>query len=243
MQVWAGEDGPTGGGDSGTCGGDATSICGLYGTVLWYAADMGLRAQHSFKQYQRQDLVGGRYSLVGMPHDNEYLGETDPVTLHADFWVNFLWKRLMGLTVLSTSVLGGQVNPVHPSTRQTVRGYAHCGSAPSPFSPHRLAARGGAPPLTVLLVNLDNGNTSTDVTIDGATSTTSWTISPAAGAFGVAALLNGEPLPRTIKDGEVISEVPVAGVKAAGGKLSLPPISVTFTTVEGMPTPPECSAQ
>jgi len=96
-QIWAGEDGPTGGGDSGTCGSDDTSICGLYGTVLWYADDMALRAQHSFKQYlprictryaiqslqitpdsgsicdrfvarsryQRQDLVGGRYSLVG----------------------------------------------------------------------------------------------------------------------------------------------------------------------------------
>ena len=238
-QVWAGEDGPTGGGDSGTCGSDADSICGLYGTVLWYAADMGLRAQHSFKQYQRQDLVGGRYSLVGMPHDNEFLSEADAVTLHADFWVNFLWKRLMGPTVLNTSVSGGDADP--ESDGPSVRGYAHCGTAPSPFRPN---ATGGAPPLTVLLVNLDNSNTSTEVTIDGAASLVSWTISPATGKgggpFGARALLNGKLLPRVIADGEVIGRVPVAGVQTVGGKLSLPPISVTFAMVEGLPTPPEC---
>jgi hypothetical protein len=34
-QVWAGENGPTGGGDDGTCGPNAT--CGLYATTMWYA--------------------------------------------------------------------------------------------------------------------------------------------------------------------------------------------------------------
>ena len=34
-QLWAGENGPTGGGDDGTCG--AHSVCGLYASVMWYA--------------------------------------------------------------------------------------------------------------------------------------------------------------------------------------------------------------
>ena len=35
-------------------------------------------------------------TATGMPHDNEFLGKKDAVTLHADFWINFMWKRLMG---------------------------------------------------------------------------------------------------------------------------------------------------
>ena len=39
-----------------------------------YANDLGLRATIGFQQYQRQDLIGGRYGLMGIPHDNEKLG-------------------------------------------------------------------------------------------------------------------------------------------------------------------------
>ena len=81
-QIWAGEDGPIGGGEDGTCGGEAGrggSACGTYATVLWYANDLGSRALHGFSQYQRQDLLGGRYGLLGIPHDNEALGERDAV--------------------------------------------------------------------------------------------------------------------------------------------------------------------
>ena len=45
---------------------------------------MSLRAKHGFSQYQRQDLIGGRYSLIGIQHDNEALNETSPVQLHPD---------------------------------------------------------------------------------------------------------------------------------------------------------------
>eukprot|EP00041_Stephanoeca_diplocostata_P013955 m.249823 g.249823 ORF g.249823 m.249823 type:complete len:191 (-) comp19529_c0_seq2:954-1526(-) len=96
-QIWAGEDGPTGGGEDGTCG--AASACGTYATVPWYADDLGIRAKHGFAQWQRQDLIGGRYGLLSIPHDNEFLGPDDPVGIHPDFWVNFLWKRLMGTVV------------------------------------------------------------------------------------------------------------------------------------------------
>ena len=56
-QIWAGEDGPVGGGDDGTCGG-ASSICGLYASAFWYADDLCNRALRGFVQYQRQDLFG-----------------------------------------------------------------------------------------------------------------------------------------------------------------------------------------
>jgi hypothetical protein len=36
-QLWAGENGPIGGGDDGTCG--ANSVCGLYATAMWYGDD------------------------------------------------------------------------------------------------------------------------------------------------------------------------------------------------------------
>ena len=47
-QVWAGEDGPIGGGNDGTCG--EASVCGTYASSLWYADDMALRASHGFTQ-------------------------------------------------------------------------------------------------------------------------------------------------------------------------------------------------
>ena len=249
-EVWAGEDGPTGGGDSGACGSDETSICGLYGSILWYASDMGLRAQHGFTQYQRQDLVrhrtdgrattdalstehcwqvGGRYSLVGMGHDNEFLEERDPgehiaqsqtsslalslththartractcdlhgavllppsllrpsqlslpavpaVTLHADFWVNFLWKRLVGPHVLNTTVTALVADP--EAGGESVRGYVHCGAAPSPFR-----ANGTGSALTAILINLDNLS-STELTIE---SGASWFTTGTAGPTDPAA--------------------------------------------------------
>ncbi len=58
-QIWAGENGPIGGGDDGTCG--KTTICGKWGSAVWYADDAALRAKHGFAQHNRQDLFGGAY--------------------------------------------------------------------------------------------------------------------------------------------------------------------------------------
>ena len=92
--------------------------------------------------------------------------------------VNFLWKRLMGSTVLDATIHTSdtghddETDDATASTTTTarwvvaesssVRGYAHCGVAPSPFRPPRdtgPAEAGAAPPLTLLLVNLDNSST------------------------------------------------------------------------------------
>ena len=92
-EVWAGEDGPIGGGDDGSCingGPKNDSACGLYATTLWYANDLGIRAKAGFAQYQRQDLLGGRYGLLSIPGDDQRLGSTDPVGIQPDFWINFM---------------------------------------------------------------------------------------------------------------------------------------------------------
>ena len=51
-EVWAGEDGPVGGGDDGTCNGGTpnSSVCGTFATVPWYANDLGVRATLGFRQ-------------------------------------------------------------------------------------------------------------------------------------------------------------------------------------------------
>ena len=209
------------------------SVCGLYGSVLWYADDLALRASRGFAQYQRQDLVGGRYSLVGVGHDNEaLLTPGAPVTLHADFWVNFLWKRLVGTGVLKATVVGGG---------RTVRGYAHCGQGPSRFAPGVMPEE----QVTFVLINLEN-STDAAVALDPAPSAyTAWTLGPtAAGAFGAGALLNGQELPATVADGATIDEIPVPGVGregSAAATVTLPPISVTFVMANGLAPGWKCS--
>ena len=183
-EVWAGEDGPIGGGDDGTCingGAKNNSACGLYATTLWYANDLGIRAKAGFSQYvppspipscisptlatpsphhlssfgsslqwhgtvscglspavwcpfgpvsceqsrrlsnfdlpffasryQRQDLVGGRYGLLSIPGDDQRLGRRDPVGIQPDFWINFMWKRVMGNGVLNVQRPSRSVGP------------------------------------------------------------------------------------------------------------------------------------
>lgn len=217
-EIWAGEDGPTGGGDSGDCGSPTTAICGLYGSILWYADDMGQRAAHGFQQYQRQDLVGGAYSLVTIPHDNEFLSAHDSVGLTADYWLNFLWKRTVGTGVLSTSVVGSK----------NVRAYAHCGSAPSPY---KIDHEG----VTAVLINLDN-TTSVPVTINGANHMQAWTLSPTldGGAFGKEVMLNDKLLPRQISDAMPFTVISVPPRRVDGSSITLPPISVSFVAIAGL---------
>ena len=230
-QLWAGEDGPAGGGESGTCGSDTVSACGLYATTLWYADEMALRATHGFKQYQRQDLVGGRYSLVGTLHDNQYEPVTASVVLHPDFWVNFLWKRIVGSSVLQATV--------SLSTPHTLRVYAHCGKPPSAF---RVSSDEWESSATFILINLDNSTdsqTSLNLTQAGVTSYERWTMSSASSGeklnpFGTEVFVNGLVMPFYISDGAPIHDVPVAGVKGEGGILKVPQLSISFVVVKGI---------
>ena len=52
-------------------------------------------------------------------------------------------------------------------------------------------------------------------------------------------ILNGKLLPAEITDG-TMPTMPAAGLRAEGGTLVLPPISVTFVLVEGLELPALC---
>ena len=81
-------------------------------------------------------MIGGRYSLLGIPHDNEALMHADPVSIHPDFWVAFFWKRLMGTAVLNATA-GAVLDP-------SIRAYAHCGMPPSMHLPPRRLGDGAS---------------------------------------------------------------------------------------------------
>lgn len=140
-QVWAGEDGPIGGGNDGTCG--ENSVCGTFASALWYADDLAKRAKYGFVQYQRQTLFGGAYGLTDTiaVHPQSALGLTEPVALRPGYWVNFLWKRVLGRNVLNAT-----------SSAPGVRAYAFTGTPPSKFAAPECAAAGA---VQLLLINLN----------------------------------------------------------------------------------------
>jgi len=226
-EVWAGENGPTGGGDDGTCGADAA--CGLFATTLWYADDMALRAAAGFAQYNRQSLWGGAYGLVNSESGAMALGRHDAVVLRPDFWVSFLWKRTLGRDVLAAT-----------SSSRTLRAYAFSGPPPSPHAAADACGAGaGGAAAQLLLLNLLNATVSVALPAPaGAPRFAAWSLVPApgagGGAFGTRAALNGATLPpavdvragdpHTFLDG--IVQPPVRGT-AAGG-VQLPPLSTTF---------------
>ena len=224
LVVWAGENGPKAGGEDGTCG--AASVCGAFGSALWYADELGRRAQWGYTQHQRQDLLGGRYGLVHIPHGNEALGPADPVALTPDFWVNFFWKRTMGRRAHNATALpagfGGGL----------VRAYAHRGPPSSPDAPPELRRR-PADAWSTVLINLSPNATFAVRLAEGAGAgaprVVSWTLTPEAGSgLAARALANGRPLPAGIADGAAIADVPVPGAVHVGAPLRLPPLSVTF---------------
>jgi hypothetical protein len=222
-QAWAGENGPDGGGDDGSCGGG--SVCGTYASALWYADELGLRAAHGYAQHQRHDFFGGAYGLTNSLTGAMALNATEPVALRPDFWVAFLWKRTVGAAVLNAT-----------SSAPGVRAYAHAGAPPSPWA----AAPCVGSPLQLVLVNLDNSSQATGVALPpapagaGAASFSAWSLTPTDGPFGTGAAINGQPAVATVDAAVVdpasflqgITAPATAGAVAAG--VSLAPLSVTF---------------
>lgn len=225
-EIWGGELGPHGGGNDGSC--LANAVCGNYASTMWYADDMAQRAKHGFTQYQRQDLFGGAYGLTNTVTGISALGPTEPIVIRPDYWINFLWKRTLGVSVYNAS--SGSVS---------VRAYAFAGTPPSPFA----AAECASSPLQLVLINLDN-TTSATVTLPpaplGATASqyAAWTLTALPdqpeGPFTRLTAINGEATPVTI-DTSVedpskylshITQPAVSGAVSDGA--SLPPISTTF---------------
>ena len=241
-QIWAGEDGPKGGGDDGTCGKD--SVCSTYASAVWYADDLANRAKHGFVQYQRQTLFGGSYGLTASatPHPQSALGAEEALLLRPGYYVNFLWKRLLGTRVLNAS-----------STNRYVRSYAFTGVPPSPYAPRECTEAGS---VQLLLLNLRN-HTSMSISFDflsfgSLMRYTAWTLEPpkgdsAAGGgrsalnpFASRARLNGKELPQSVDlepgapEPAFLREVGAgtSGTVATGAEL--PPLSITFVCTHAL---------
>jgi hypothetical protein len=201
-------------------------VCGTYGSTLWFADDMALRASRGFSQYNRQDLFGGEYGMTNSVSGAMALGTSEPLVLRPDYWVSWLLKRTLGGSVLAAS-----------SSDPFLRVYAYSGAPPSPFA---APACVGAP-LQLLLIHL--GGTQLTVSLPPVPapgpaygSYAAWTLAPAAtgGPFTLVAALNGAALP-TLVDASVVDPATfLSGITqtamtgAVGGGISLPPISTTF---------------
>ena len=220
-EYWAGENGPTGGGNDGTCGSD--TVCGLFASTLWYADDMSVRAKHGFSNYQRHDFFGGAYGLTNSMNGAMQLGPTDPVILRPDFWINFLWKRTIGTMVLNVT-----------SNSSTIRAYGYKGLPPSPFAATQCATSS----LQLLLINLDNSTSDTSVVLPPVGAQyAAWTLSALPnpnGPFTTLSAINNIPVavivdisksdPSKYLSG--ITEAPVVGNVVDG--ISISPLSTTF---------------
>ena len=223
-EIWSGENGPTGGGDDGTCGAD--TVCGTYASSLWYSDDMAQRAKHGFVQYQRQDLFGGAYGLTNSLTGAMALQHDDALSIRPDYWVAFLWKRTLGTFVLNAS-----------SSSADVRAYAFRGAPPSEYAAATYCGNGDAPQL--LLLHLGNVTSASAAvpSVDGYPNIASWTLAPTAtgGPFGTDATLNGgDPLPATIdvrvtNPASFLSMIPrPATIGVSSAALTLPPLSISF---------------
>ena len=214
-EIWAGEMGPIGGGDDGTCG--PLSVCGTYASAVWYADELALRASFNFSQFNRQDLFGGHYGLVDSVSGEMALSVTDPLVVRPDYWVNFLWKRTLGRQVFNAS-----------SSDPMVRAYAFSGAPTSPFaSPHCSASQ-------LLLINLhnDTGVSAVANGVGGATYA-AFSLTPSDGVFGGMTSLNNVALANQIDASVVdpktflqnITVAPITGRTADG--IVLAPASIT----------------
>lgn len=207
-EPWAGEMGPIGGGDDGSCG--AASVCGTFASAIYYADDAALRATHGYAQHNRQDLFGGHYGLVDSVTGAMALGATDPLVVTPDYWVAWLWKRTLGGSVFAAN-----------SSSPSVRAYAFRGSPPSPFAA-RAECGGAAAAAQLLLINA--GGTPATVALPPTAATfAAWALAPRGGdAFATEAELNGAPLPTTL-DAAVNDPAPVLGF------IGVPPVSGAVT--------------
>ncbi len=209
-EAWAGEMGPIGGGDDGTCGPNST--CGTFASALWYADDAGMRARAGYAQHQRQDLFGGHYGLVASASGAMALDAAERVLIAPDYWVAWLFKRTMGTGVLTAT-----------ASAPSVRAYAFAGKPPSPFAARAHCGGAGLPQL--LILNADKG--AADVALPaapGARAFAAWVLAPAGGdPFALAATLNGAPLALAI---DVEQQSPAQFL----GFINQPPVNGTLAT-------------
>jgi heparanase 1 len=227
-QIWAGEDGPIGGGNSGTCG--SNSICSTYASSVWYADDLANRALHGFSQYQRQAFVGGNYGLTASvnEHPQSALGTNEALLLRPDYWLNFMWKRTLGTNIYNAT-----------STDSNVRAYAFSGPPPSSHA----APECKTSQQQLLLINLSPHALAT-VKFKNQFAYTRWSLSPVANEstlmpdpFSNRASLNEKLLPDLVdiaatngSSPAFLLDIPVGGIHGSFGDITieLEALSITF---------------
>lgn len=186
------------------------------------------RALHGFKSYQRQDLFGGAYGLTNSPTGAMALGPADPLVLRPDFWVNFLWKRLLGPQVYNVS-----------SSSRLLRAYAFSGTPPSPFAEAACASAS----VQLLLLNLDSA-AGASVALPAATQGggaapglySAWTLTSGGESdpFSTLTALNGAALPTTVDSASINPATFLSKIvqPANTGRVSdgvpVPPLSTTI---------------
>ncbi|MFD1382395.1 hypothetical protein ACFQ45_03405 [Rhodanobacter aciditrophus] len=85
-ELWTGESG------SAQCGGQP-KLSDRFASCFWWADQLGRGARLGQKVMIRQSLIGGDYGLI----------QRESLKPNPDFWVSWLWKRLMGPDVYSVS--------------------------------------------------------------------------------------------------------------------------------------------
>jgi hypothetical protein len=219
-EAHAGEVGPHGGGDDGSCGPNST--CGVFASAIWYADDVGLRSAAGISQHNRQTLFGGAYGLTQSIDGVMELSATAPLAVTPDYWLAWLMKRTLGPSVYAAA-----------SSDASVRAYVFSGSAPSPFAARAHCSAAGK---QLLLINLATAPATAALpsAAPGA-GYAAWSLTPVGGdPFAAAAELNGARLPTVldvVNGGDPaaafgdIAVPPVTGAAAAG--VALPPMSIS----------------
>lgn len=98
-QVWLGETG------SAQCGGEP-ALSDRFASSLWWLDQLGRIAKRGQQVVVRQTLSGGDYGLI----------DDKTMAPNPDYWASWLWRRLMGTTVLD----------VWGTEHAGVQAYAHC---------------------------------------------------------------------------------------------------------------------
>jgi heparanase 1 len=91
MSLWLGEMGPHNG------GGGSGNISSSFASSFGYIDTLGTLARLDHKVLSRQTLVGGKYELLRCNTGIDGNCDFEP---QPDYWVAFLWTRLMGTVVL-----------------------------------------------------------------------------------------------------------------------------------------------
>jgi heparanase 1 len=185
-EIWLEESG------NAQCGGEP-GLSDRFIAGFWWLDTLGLLARAGQKVVTRQNLSGADYSLI-----NEASLDPNP-----DYWNSYLWKQLMGTTVLDI-----KYSPQRPDLRL----YAH--RSRDQVSPAKV----------VMALNI---NQRESLALDFGSSPLQVYLCTADDLLDRLVLLNGQPL-ETEADGSAPELEPVP---VTNGRVLLPPTSYAFVVI------------